>query len=164
MNSGELNQKIVRNVHGRITQKGMENSSARLIPAFCVLIGLAGQGKTRGIAAYNTFSLCTNQSIAAVFPNPVKYNSKFLYFWMDRQYDKLRELSSGDGGRGGLTKELLLNYDLYIPIDVEEQAAIAKYLTDIDNDIDLLTKKAYKARQIKQGMMQQLLTGKMRLG
>jgi type I restriction enzyme S subunit len=66
MNSGELNLKIVRSVRGRITQKGMDNSSTHMIPAFCVLIGLAGQGKTRGTAAYNTFPLCTNQSIAAI--------------------------------------------------------------------------------------------------
>ena len=103
MNSGELNLKIVRQVEGRITQKGYDNSSTHYIPANCVLIGLAGQGKTRGTAAFNTFSLCTNQSIAAIYPNPDKYDSKFLYYMMDTQYDNLRELSSGDGGRGGLT-------------------------------------------------------------
>lgn len=163
MNSGELNLKIVQQVQGRITQRGYDNSSTHYIPAFCVLIGLAGQGKTRGTAAYNTFPLCTNQSIAAIYPNPKVYDSKFLYYMMDVQYDKLRELSSGDGGRGGLTKNLLLNYSLTIPKDVEEQRAIAAIMTAIDNEIMSLEAKLTKAQQIKQGMMQRLLTGAIRL-
>lgn len=104
MNSGELNLKIVRQVQGRITEVGMDSSSTHFIPAECVLIGLAGQGKTRGTAAFNTFPLCTNQSIAAIYPNPNKFDSKFLYYKMDTQYDQLRELSSGDGGEEVLTK------------------------------------------------------------
>ena len=82
---------------------------------------------------------------------------------MDVQYDKLRELSSGDGGRGGLTKNLLLNYSLTIPKDVEEQRAIAAIITAIDNEIMSLEAKLTKAQQIKQGMMQRLLTGAIRL-
>ena len=83
MSSGELNNKKICNVVGRITQKGMQNSSAHLIPKYCVLIGLAGQGKTRGTAAYNYISLCTNQSIAAIYPNDKKFDSRFLYYIID---------------------------------------------------------------------------------
>lgn len=163
MNSGELNLKIVRKVEGRITTAGMENSSTRFIPAECVLIGLAGQGKTRGTAAFNTFPLCTNQSIAAIFPNPDQFDSKFMYYVMDTQYEKLRELSSGDGGRGGLNKKLILDYEVFIPKCIDEQKTIARCLTEIDDEIEILEKKLLKYRQVKQGMMQQLLTGKIRL-
>lgn len=163
MNSGELNLKIIRKVEGRITEEGMKKSSTHFIPLYCVLIGLAGQGKTRGTAAYNTFSLCTNQSIAAIYPNDDKFNSKFLYYIMDTQYEKLRELSSGDGGRGGLTKKLLLDYVVYIPNSVKEQTAIASILSDMDSEIEALERKLEKTRQIKQGMMQELLTGRIRL-
>lgn len=163
MNSGELNLKIVRQVQGRITEVGMDSSSTHFIPAECVLIGLAGQGKTRGTAAFNTFPLCTNQSIAAIYPNPNKFDSKFLYYKMDTQYDQLRELSSGDGGRGGLNKKLILDYEVVIPQSIDEQAAIATILTEMDYEIENLKMKLTKYRQVKQGMMQQLLTGKIRL-
>jgi len=163
MNSGELNLKIVRQVQGRITEVGMDSSSTHFIPAECVLIGLAGQGKTRGTAAFNTFPLCTNQSIAAIYPNPNKFDSKFLYYKMDTQYDQLRELSSGDGGRGGLNKKLILDYEVVIPQNIDEQAAIATILTEMDYEIENLEMKLTKYRQVKQGMMQQLLTGKIRL-
>ena len=163
MNSGELNLKIVRQVQGRITEVGMDSSSTHFIPAECVLIGLAGQGKTRGTAAFNTFPLCTNQSIAAIYPNPNKFDSKFLYYKMDTQYDQLRELSSGDGGRGGLNKKLILDYEVVIPQSIDEQAAIATILTEMDYEIENLEMKLTKYRQVKQGMMQQLLTGKIRI-
>ena len=163
MSSGELNMKIVREVRGRITALGMENSSTRMIPAFCILIGLAGQGKTRGTAAFNMFPLCTNQSIAAVFPNDSQFNSKFLYYYMDTKYTELRELSDGGGGRGGLTKKLIEDFYITIPSDINEQTSIAEILTDIDDEIENLERKLYKTKSIKQGMMSELLTGKIRL-
>ena len=53
--------------------------------------------------------------------------------------------------------------EITIPISPEEQATIAKTLSDIDNEITALNQKLTKAKAIKQGMMQQLLTGKIRL-
>lgn len=47
MSSGELNFKKIYDVEGRITDVGLKNSSTKLIPAKCILVGLAGQGKTR---------------------------------------------------------------------------------------------------------------------
>lgn len=162
MSSGELNNKKIYDVEGRITQKGMQNSSAHLIPKYCVLIGLAGQGKTRGTAAYNYISLCTNQSIAAIYPNDKKFDSRFLYYIIDSMYESLRELSSGDGGRGGLTKGLISNLEIYMP-EVPEQQAVAQVLSDMDSEIEQLEKKLSKYQLIKQGMMQELLTGRIRL-
>ena len=156
------NKKFVFDVEGRITTEGLLNSSTHMIPPFCVLIGLAGQGKTRGTAAYNYISLCTNQSIAAILPND-KYDSLYLYYVVDSKYDYLRLLSSGDGGRGGLNKNLLNSLEIVFPKTIAEQRAIAEALSDIDGLIAALDKKIAKKRLIKQGAMQQLLTGKKRL-
>ena len=161
MSSGELNNKIIYDVKGRITQKGYDKTGTHMLPKYCVLIGLAGQGKTRGTAAYNKVELCTNQSIAAILPNN-KYDSLYLYFYIDSLYDKLRLLSAGDGGRGGLNKQILLNLEIVIP-PLTEQHHIASALTNIDDLISSLGKLIEKKKNIKQGAMQQLLTGKTRL-
>lgn len=161
MSSGELNNKIIYDVNGRITQKGYDNTGTHMLPKNCVLIGLAGQGKTRGTAAYNKVELCTNQSIAAILPNS-KYESKYLYFYIDSLYDKLRLLSAGDGGRGGLNKQILQNLEIAMP-PLNEQHHIASALTSINNLISSLGKLIEKKKNIKQGAMQQLLTGKTRL-
>lgn len=52
---------------------------------------------------------------------------------------------------------------MIIPPSQEEQSAIASVLTSMDNEISALEAKKAKFEQIKQGMMQQLLTGKIRL-
>lgn len=161
MNSGELNQKQVTEVSGRITSAGLANSSAKLLPERSVLIGLAGQGKTRGTVAMNLVTLCTNQSIAAVLPNS-GFVPEYVYFNLDSRYDELRELSSGGGGRGGLNLKLIKGLRLPFPT-VQEQAAIAAVLSDMDAEIAALEARRDKTRAIKQGMMQQLLTGRIRL-
>ena len=132
-----------------------------MIPNHCVLIGLAGQGKTRGTAAYNTIPLCTNQSIASILPS-ASFDSLYLYYWIDSQYNYLRLLSAGDGGRGGLNKQLLLNLLVPKP-SLAEQKRIADALLGIDQLIDSINEAITKKRQIKDGLMQQLLTGKTRL-
>ena len=161
MNSGELNLKFVYDVEGRITEEGLNNSSTHIIPVKCVLVGLAGQGKTRGTAAYNLVSLCTNQSIAAFLPTDT-HSSLYLYYVIDSLYDYLRLLSSGDGGRGGLNKQILSSLNIVLP-PIAEQRAIAEALSDVDGLITALDKKIAKKRLLKQGAMQQLLTSKKRL-
>jgi len=49
-----------------------------------------------------------------------------------------------------------------VPV-VSEQAAIATILSDMDKELDALESRLAKARKIKQGMMQELLTGRIRL-
>lgn len=161
MSSGELHLRQVYDVAGRITQLGLHNSSAKLIPPNCVLIGLAGQGKTRGTVAINRIPLTTNQSIAAILPSE-SYVPEYLYHNLFSRYDELREISSGDGGRGGLNLTLIGLLEVPIPT-LDEQRAIAAVLSDMDAEIVALEDKLAKARAVKQGMMQVLLTGEIRL-
>ncbi|MBS3148325.1 restriction endonuclease subunit S [Candidatus Woesearchaeota archaeon] len=161
MSSGELNLKKVYDVGGRITELGLKNSSAKLIPPKCVLIGLAGQGKTRGTVAINYVDLCTNQSIGAIFPNET-FVPEYLYYNLNTRYNELRNLSTGEGGRGGLNLTIIRNILVPLPIK-EEQIAIARVLSDMDVELEELEQKRDKYEQLKTGLMQQLLTGKIRL-
>ncbi len=161
MSSGELNLKIVAEVDGRITDEGLRNSSTKMLPANCVLIGLAGQGKTRGTVAMNLIPLCTNQSIAAIFLNS-SFVPEYLYHNLDSRYDELRELSAGGGGRGGLNLTIIRRMTVPFP-SLEEQTAIATILSDMGAEIAALEEKLAKTRAIKQGMIQELLTGRIRL-
>jgi type I restriction enzyme S subunit len=161
MNSGELNLKRVYEVKGRITELGLNNSSTKIIPKNSILIGLAGQGKTRGTAAINYVDLCINQSIAAIYPSHF-YDSEFLYQNINSRYDELRSMSTGDGGRGGLNLKIIRELQIHLPT-LSEQKAIAEALSETDNLILSLEKMIDKKKKIKQGAMQQLLNGKKRL-
>jgi type I restriction enzyme S subunit len=151
MNSGELNLKIVREVEGRITVEGLKSSATKLIPKNCVLIGLAGQGRTRGTAAVNLIELCTNQSIAAILPNE-SFDSLYLYYNIESRYEELRELSAGGGGRGGLNLSLIKKLEIPFP-EKWEQKAIAEALSDIDELIQILEKLSFKKMNMFKGVI-----------
>jgi type I restriction enzyme S subunit len=161
MSSGELHLRNIWNVAAHITQYGLENSSAKIIPPNCLLIGLAGQGKTRGTVAINKIPLSTNQSIGAILPSSV-FITEYLYHNFCARYEELREISSGDGGRGGLNLRILGAIVVPFP-SLDEQRAIATVLSDMDAEIAALQDKLAKVRAVKQGMMQVLLTGEIRL-
>lgn len=162
MSSGELNLKRIYTVRKKITQKGLDNSATLFIPRGCILIGLAGQGRTRGTAGINYIPLCINQSIAAIFPNPTRFVSEYLYQYLNSKYDELRTLSMGNGGRGGLNLSIIGNLTILLP-PLSEQLRIAEVLSDTDLYITTLERLIAKKEAVKQGAMQELLTGKRRL-
>ena len=152
MNSGELNLKRVYEVQGRITQLGYEKTSTKIIPPQSVLIGLAGQGKTRGTAAINYIELCTNQSIASILPSD-KYYPEFLYQNIESRYKELRDISSGDGGRGGLNLQMI--YNLNIPYcSISEQRKIGDFLCLLDQRIETQRKIIEKYESLIRGIYQ----------
>lgn len=161
MNSGELNLKRVYEVEGRISDTGLNNSGTKLLPVNCVLIGLAGQGKTRGTVAINCVELCTNQSIAAIIPNE-KFIADFLFWTLEDRYTELRKISSGDGARGGLTLDLIKSVKVYLPT-LEEQTAIANILSKSDEELALLNRELAELQRKKKALMQLLLTGIVRV-
>ena len=162
LSSTEIHQKRIKKPTTYITDLGLQNSSAEIAPERSVLIALAGQGKTRGTAAYLTRPMALNQSLAALVTNE-KCNPEFLYYLIESMYLSLRELSSGDGGRGGLNKKLIKGVTVTIPVDVAEQEAIADSLTAMDEEIEELEIERDKIIQVREGAMDDLLTGRVRL-
>lgn len=162
LSSTEIHQKRIIKPTTYITDLGLQNSSAKIAPERSVLIALAGQGKTRGTAAFLTKPMALNQSLAALVTNE-KCHPEFLYYLIESMYLYLRELSSGDGGRGGLNKKLIKSIEVSIPTDISEQEAIANVLTDMDEEIEALETERDKMVQIREGAMDDLLTGRIRL-
>ena len=130
MSSGEVNKGNIYETEKKITKEGYNNSSAKMLPKNTVVIALAGQGKTRGTVAITRIELCTNQSICGIIANE-KLNSDFLYHYLKTQYENLRQLSSGDGTRGGLNLKMLNNYLVPLP-PLEVQKRIVEVLDNFE--------------------------------
>jgi type I restriction enzyme S subunit len=62
-----------------------------------------------------------------------------------------------------ISSSALAGITVNLPPTTAEQTAIAAILSDMDADLAALEEKLTKARQVKQGMMQELLTGRIRL-
>lgn len=92
--SGEVNQDIICKPTTYITVHAFQNSSARWITKHSLVVALAGQGKTKGMAAYLDMNTTGNQSLAAVVPNNKKVISKFLFYYLKAAYKELRDRKS----------------------------------------------------------------------
>ncbi|HDY8020641.1 TPA: restriction endonuclease subunit S [Vibrio vulnificus] len=93
-----------------------------------------------------------------------KYLPSFIFqvFMSDFFSAYLSDNATGSTAQG-IKRSTFEKVSVVVPSSVDEQEAISKVLSDMDSDIQLLTKRLTKTRQIKQGMMQELLTGKIRL-
>lgn len=89
-----------------------------------------------------------------------KINKKFVYYLLD--YQDLTICITGSG-QPQIVRTPLSNFKVIIPKFTTEQTAIAQILGDMDSEIKALQARIEKLREIKQGMMQNLLTGKIRL-
>lgn len=154
LSSGEVHKKYITFTDNMISKEGMDNSSAKMVKENSVLIALAGQGKTRGTVAINRIPLTTNQSIAAMTFND-DIIPEFVFCNLENRYDEIRKMSSGDGARGGLNKQLV--GDIEIPYtSTEEQKKIGEYFFNLDNLITLHQRELDELNQFKKGMLQQM--------
>jgi len=103
----------------------------------------------------NMVDLCINQSIAAIFPNDHVFYRDYIYHNLDSRYDELRDLSAGDGGRGGINLQMLKSFLVPLP-SLPEQKKIADCLSSLDDVIELEAKKLEALKTHKKGLMQQL--------
>ena len=105
-----------------------------------------------------------NSGIFVVKPITDAYTAHFMFYVLESSVfkDFLQQLSAGSTINHLYQKDLV-KFDLYVPPTTEEQEAITGILFDMDLDIYKLEEKLSKYQKIKQGMMEELLTGKVRL-
>lgn len=105
-----------------------------------------------------------NSGVFVVKPITGAYTAHFMFYVLESSVFKefLQQLSAGSTINHLYQKDLV-KFDLYVPPTTEEQEAITGILFDMDLDIYKLEEKLSKYQKIKQGMMEELLTGKVRL-
>ncbi|GKR25020.1 restriction endonuclease subunit S [Aeromonas caviae] len=139
----------------RITEKGLQE--IRGLPANSVLVTcIASIGKN---AILKNAGAC-NQQINAIVPTAL-FDVDFLYYNIEFSKERLRQCA-GITATPIISKALFSDFLLPFPSN-KEQTAIATILSDMDSELQALEQKLAKARDVKQGMMQQLLTGRIRL-
>jgi type I restriction enzyme S subunit len=127
LSSSKVNDGVVTTPSELITSRALASCSLSVVPTGAVLIGLIGQGRTRGMCAMLAIDACISQNLAAAVPGP-HISSQYLYYALLASYGDIREL-----GRGG--NQAALNCDIVgrLPIPVpplEEQRAISRALAE----------------------------------
>ena len=112
----------------------MKNSSAKWIPANCVIIAISGA--TAGRSAINKIPLTTNQHCGCLEIDSTKALYRYVYHWVSFNYDNIKAL--GQGARGDLNSSIIKNFKLPLPHannpekSLAEQARIIAILDKLD--------------------------------
>ncbi len=151
-------RKYLIETNRKITIQGLQSSSSEMIPANSLIMTSRA---TIGECAINLIPVCTNQGFKNFVPLD-DIDVEFLYYLVQT---KKQDLISLCGGSTFLEigKTQLANFKVQLPPTLAEQQSIATALSDTDALIESLEQLIAKKRQIKQGAMQELLTGKRRL-
>lgn len=143
-----------------ITQEGLEQSSARIIPKGTILMAMYGQGKTRGQVAILGLDAAINQACAAIQLKP-EVDRDYVYQQLRFRYEAIRALSN-IGGQENLNADLIREIAFPLP-ELNEQKRVARLLSEWDVGIvkaELLI--AAKERRFD-AIAHQLLTARKRI-
>ena len=105
-----------------------------------------------------------NSGVFVIRPIDESFHPEFFYYvLLSDIFDRFLSQLSAGSTINHLYQKDFVNFEFYVPEDNKEQIRIATILSDMDTEIAALEAKLAKYQQIKQGMMQNLLTGRIRL-
>ena len=161
--SGELNYNIINDTAEKISKDAVIKTNLKLVPKNTFLMaitGLEAEG-TRGSCGIVGEESTTNQSCMAIFPTNELLTEYLFHYYVLRGKALALKYCQGTKQQSYTAKIVKL---ITLPLPSrEEQGVIASILSDMDAEIAALEALSEKIRELKQGMMQELLTGRIRL-
>ena len=140
--SGEVNFNVITSSARNITKEGLIGSSAKLIRKNSVVLAMTGA--TVGRSAVIEFETSSNQSVAAIETDENFINYKYLYYFLENNYLKLK--NSGQGALTSLNLAMIKKIQIPIP-PIEIQQEIVRVLDELISLTNQLTTELETERQ-----------------
>ena len=135
--SGAVNNEFITQSEEWVTELAVRECHLNLVPKGSVLMGIVGQGKTRGLAGILTFDSFINQNMAYITPNE-KLSAEYLQKTTVAMYEYLRAEGDGSGGaQGAINCDQLSQVKICVP-PLEEQRAIVAHIESETAKLDAL--------------------------
>lgn len=129
----------------------------------CEAILVPGEGNIGSIFHYVNGKFDVHQRVYAITQFAENVSGKYVHLYMSVHFGSHAMQNSVKATVDSLRLPTFQVFEVLLPPTKEEQAAIAEVLTNMNTELATLEARRDKARQIKQGMMQELLTGRIRL-
>ena len=133
LNTKEINFCRIYGTEKTITDKGLNNSSAKWIPTDSVIVAM--YGATAGKTAIAKIPLTTNQACCNLTIDSAKADYRFVYYALCNDYVYLASLANG-GAQQNLNAQQIKEFEIPFP-SLEEQKRIADILSSLDSKIEL---------------------------
>lgn len=129
----------------------------------CEAILVPGEGKIGEIFHYINGRFDVHQRVYAITRFSPEVSAPFVYLYLKMHFGAWAMQNTVKATVDSLRLPTFQNFEMRLPSTKEEQVAIADALSDMGTEIVALEAKREKIAQLKQGMMQELLTGRIRL-
>ncbi len=163
LSSGEVAFCRINNARETITTEGLNNTSTQINPVGTVLVGMIGEGKTRGQVAILDIQACNNQNAAAIWVSKTPVLPEYVYYTLTHQYEKTRRQGKG-GNQPALNKTRVEAIQLPLPPVSEQKrivSEIEKRISIVDSITSSLIKNGSLARRLRQSILKWAFEGKL---
>ncbi len=135
VSSGEVQFSRITMTKENITEDGLSNSSTRINPIGSVMLGMIGEGKTRGQVSILDIEAANNQNCAAIWVSETEILPEYVYFWLWSRYDQTRKGSSGNN-QPALNKSIVENIPFPLPPLEELKMLVALLASAMDQALN----------------------------
>ena len=150
----ELQNNELSIVEEYITEKGLDESAAKIVPEETILLAMYGQGKTRGMTAFLKIQASTNQACACILPTESKeLSQRFIWYFLIMNYENVRNLAVGCN-QLNLNSSLVKNIEIPVPsLDLQNQ--FAAFVQQIDRAKSIAKQQIADLQELLDSKMQQ---------
>ncbi|MEW8700201.1 MAG: restriction endonuclease subunit S, partial [Candidatus Thiodiazotropha sp.] len=155
LSSGAVNQETVLTPSEYITRKALTECSVKMLQVGTVIVGMIGQGKTRGMSAILAVSATINQNLAAVVTDN-RLSSYYLHYVFKAAYESIRNVGRG-GNQAALNCEILSDMKIPVP-EYDEQAKIVDAIKSRISKIDVVEEQSERSLSLLKEHRSALIT------
>lgn len=164
LNSSHVNRDEITEADQFVSELAVKECHLPMVEPGSVLVGLTGQGKTRGMSSLLLFRCTINQHLAYVTPRYDAVSAPYLRRVLDSAYDTLRDISDENGStKGGLTCTAIRKLRIPLP-PLHEQREITSYVSQRTAKLDALIAKSEQMigvlREYRSALITDAVTGK----
>ena len=152
VSSGEVRFNHIYSTDERITEDGLAKASTNVQPVGTIMLAMIGEGKTRGQAAILEIPAAHNQNTAAILVSSTLCDPKYLYYFLQLNYENTRRVGSGNNQKA-LNKErvraLRFPFTSFAEqhVIVEEIESRLSVFDSIEQTVDIALQQAEAMRQ-----------------
>ena len=163
VSSGEVSYSRIKATREYITEEGLKNSSVTLHPKGTILLGMIGEGKTRGQVSILDIPACNSQNSAAIRVSESGLPQEYVFYYLWGQYDATRRIGSGNN-QPALNKSRVQELLMPLPPLADQRRIVAEVerrLSIIQQVEAAVEANLKRAERLRQSVLKQAFSGKL---
>ena len=163
VSSGEVHFNTIFETDECITQDGLDHASTNVQPVGTIMLAMIGEGKTRGQAAILNLPAAHNQNTAAILVSKTPCQPKYIYYFLQMNYDHTRRVGSGNNQKA-LNKERVRALRFPFASFAEQTVIVQEIearLSACDNIEKTVDAALQQAEAMRQSILKQAFEGRL---